>query len=86
LAIAYRGASSNAYQRAPTGSEFDGFGPEARRLLAVSPSISAVVLAERVDWSGASSVFRAKAAEMRPECVVTDPAARLDQVASRRVV
>jgi transposase len=65
------------YQRAPRGSSFDAFAPAVRQLLAKTPRMSAAALAERVGWLGASSVFRAKVAEIRPEYVVPDPADRL---------
>lgn len=65
------------YQRASTGSSFDVFAPQVRQLLAASPRMSAAALAERVGWSGAASVFRAKVAEIRPEYAPPDPADRL---------
>ena len=48
-----------------------------RALLATSPRMTATALAERVGWTGASSVFREKVAVLRPEYLPPDPADRL---------
>ena len=65
------------YQRASTGSSFDAFAAQVRVLLAVTPTMPASVLAERVGWSGSASVLRDKVAVIRPEYVPPDPADRL---------
>ncbi|WP_256128141.1 hypothetical protein [Arthrobacter sp. SDTb3-6] len=65
------------YERKPAGSSFDAFEKDVRRLLVVSPRMPATVLAERVGWSGSSSLFRAKVAAIRPEYAPADPADRL---------
>ena len=65
------------YQRAPAGSSFDVFAVEVRRLLAVTPTMPAATIAERVGWSGSPSLFRAKIAEIRPDYATPDPADRL---------
>lgn len=65
------------YQREPSGSSFDVYAGEVRRLLAGTPRMSAATLAERVGWSGSASLLRAKVAQLRPEYVVPDPADRL---------
>ena len=65
------------YQRAPGGSSFDSFVAEVRKLLAVTPTMPAATIAERVGWSGSESLFRAKVAEIRPDYAVPDPADRL---------
>lgn len=65
------------YERKPAGSSFDAFEREVRRLLAGTPTMPATVLAERVGWSGSSSLFRAKVAVIRPEYAPADPADRL---------
>ena len=66
-----------SYQRAPAGSSFDMFAVEVRRLLAVTPTMPAATIAERVGWAGSPSLFRAKIAEIRPAYAVPDPADRL---------
>jgi transposase len=65
------------YERPPRGSSFDVFAPRVRALLVKTPPRPASTLAERVDWSGSSSLFRAKVALIRPEYVPPDPADRL---------
>jgi len=65
------------YHRAAVGSSFDAFAPQVRALLAVTPTVAASTLAERVGWSGSASVFREKVAGIRPEYVPPDPADRL---------
>lgn len=65
------------YQRTPAGSSFDAFAVEVRRLLAVTPTMPAATIAERVGWAGSPSLFRAKIAEIRPDYAVPDPADRL---------
>ena len=66
-----------AYRRTPAGSSFDIFAAEVRRLLAVTPTMPAATIAERVGWAGSPSLFRAKVAEVRPDYAVPDPADRL---------
>ena len=68
---------SPTYHREPTGSSFDAFAAQVRVLLAATPTMPAATVAERVGWSGSSSLFRAKVAELRPEYAVPDPADRL---------
>ncbi|MBG6107403.1 DDE-type integrase/transposase/recombinase [Frigoribacterium sp. CG_9.8] len=65
------------YQRAAVGSGFDAFALQVRALLAVTPTMPASTLAERVGWLGSASVFRDKVAGVRPEYVPPDPADRL---------
>jgi transposase len=65
------------YQREPSGSSFDAFAAQVRVLRAATPNMPAATAAERVGWSGAPSLFRAKVAELRPEYRVPDPADRL---------
>jgi transposase len=65
------------YQRPPTPSSFDPFASHVRVLLAATPRMSATVLADKVGWTGASSVFREKVALLRPEYMPPDPADRL---------
>jgi transcriptional regulator with XRE-family HTH domain len=66
-----------SYRRAPAGSTFDAFAAEARKLLAITPTMPAATIAERVGWSGSPSLFRAKVAELRLDFAVPDPADRL---------
>ena len=65
------------YQRAGNGSSFDAFAQAARALLAVTPTMPAAAIAERVGWSGSESLFRSKIAEIRPDYRVPDPVDRL---------
>jgi IS30 family transposase len=55
------------YQRAGTGSSFDAFAHAARALLAITPTMPAAAVAERVGWAGSESLFRSKIAEIRPD-------------------
>jgi len=68
---------SPTYQREATGSSFDAFAPQARALLAATPTMAAATIAERVGWTGSESLFRAKIAEIRPDYRVPDPVDRL---------
>ena len=65
------------YQRAAAPSSFEPFAAHVRVLLAASPRMPSTVLADRVGWTGASSVFREKVAVLRPEYMPPDPANRL---------
>jgi transposase len=65
-----------AYQRPPRGSMVDGFEPAIRELLAEFPDMPATVIAERVRFTGASSVLRARVALLRPLFRPADPADR----------
>ncbi len=73
------------YQRPAVGSGFDAFAPQVRALLAVTPTMPASTLAERVGWLGSASVFRDKVAGVRPEYVPPDPADRLVHEPGRQV-
>lgn len=73
------------YQRPAAGSSFDAFAPQVRALLAVTPTMPASTLAERVGWPGSASVFRDKVAGVRPEYVAPDPADRLVHDPGRQV-
>ena len=64
-------------RRAPSGSSFDTFAAEVRQVLAVTSTMPAATIAERVGWAGSPSLFRAKIAEIRPDYAVPDPADRL---------
>jgi hypothetical protein len=54
-------------------------------LLAVTPTMPASTLAERVNWPGSPSLFRAKVAETRPEYKVPDPADQLVHLPGSRI-
>lgn len=64
------------YERRAGGSRVDGFEPEIRRLLKEFPDMPATVIAERVGWTGAASVLRARVALLRSLFAVSDPADR----------
>lgn len=65
------------YEWAPAESSFDEYAQRVRALLIKTPTKPASTLAERVGWSGAASLFRAKVAEIRPEYLPPDRADRL---------
>lgn len=64
------------YQRPVRGSQVEVFEPAVRRLLGEFPDMPATVIAERVGYSGSSSVFRAWGATLRPLFRPADPADR----------
>jgi transposase len=65
------------YERKPAGSSFDAYAGRVRALLAVTPTMPATVLAERVGWTGSASLFRDKVRAIRPEYLPADPVDRL---------
>jgi len=73
------------YTRAPAGSSVDVFEDRIRVLLVEFPDMPATVIAERVGWTGASSVLRARVALLRPAVRGTDPADRTTYVAGEVV-
>lgn len=64
------------YERRAAGSSVDAFEPGIRVLLGQFPDMPATVIAERVGWTGASSVLRARVAVLRPLFRGADPADR----------
>ncbi len=54
------------YSRLPRGSTVDVFEPRIRSLLQQFPDMPATVIAERVGWTGAITVLRARVAQLRP--------------------
>lgn len=64
------------YERRAAGSSVDVFEPAIRVLLGQFPDMPATVIAERVGWTGASSVLRARVAQLRPLFRGADPADR----------
>jgi hypothetical protein len=65
------------YERKPAGSSFDAYAQRVRALLVQTPTMPASVLAERVGWTGAASLFRDKVRAIRPEYLPADPVDRL---------
>ena len=65
------------YKRTPAVRSFVNVEPRVRALLKEFPDLPAVVLAERVDWTGSLSWFRENVARLRPEFRPVDPADRL---------
>lgn len=65
------------YRRTPTATSFATVEPRVRALLAEMPDLPAVVLAERVGWTGSASWFRENVARLRPEQRPIDPTDRL---------
>ena len=65
------------YKRTPTATSFLNVEARVRALLAEFPDLPAVVLAERVGWTGSSSWFRENVSRMRPQFRPVDPVDRL---------
>ena len=74
---AVQSAGPPQYRRDPCPSAFDGFEADVRRLLTATPSMPATVVAERVGWTGSSSWFRKKVAQLKSEFAPKDPADRI---------
>ena len=74
---AVQATSPPRYQRAPKSTSFRTVEPRVRALLAELPDLPAVVLAERVGWTGSESWFRENVARLRPPLRPIDPADRL---------
>ena len=85
VAKALASAEPPRYVRAPAGSGFDPFADAVRELLIAFPTMPATVLAQRVGWSGSSSLFRARVAELRPLYAPKDPADRIDYLPGDQV-
>ena len=66
------------YERAAAANSVSPFEPQIRSLLAEYPKMPATVIAERIGWTGSSSFFRMKVAEIRPDYAPKDPADRID--------
>ncbi|TFB54187.1 IS21 family transposase [Cryobacterium tagatosivorans] len=75
---AVQAAGPPQYRRDPSPSVFDEFEDDVRRLLKATPSMPASVVAERVGWTGSSSWFRKKVAQLKPEFAPKDPADRIN--------
>jgi hypothetical protein len=74
---AVQAAGPPQYHRGPSPSAFDEYEHDVRRLLQATPSMPASVIAERVGWTGSSSWFRKKVAQLKPEFAPKDPADRI---------
>ena len=68
------------YERRAAGSKVDACETQIRVLLAEFPDMPATVIAERVGWTGAPSVLRARVALLRPLFKGADPADRTTYV------
>ena len=64
------------YERPPRRSIVDEVEPRIRELLQSYPTMSATVIAERIEWSRSIRVLSARAAELRPVYLPPDPASR----------
>jgi transposase len=69
------------YERAPKGSIVDEVEPRIRELLAVYPTMPAIVIAERIGWTRSIRVLSGRVAELRPVYLPPDPASRTAYVA-----
>jgi transposase len=73
------------YQRPPKGSVMDVLEPRICGLLEQFPDMPATVIAERLGYTGASSVLRTRVAQLRPRYRPADPADRTIYVAGEIV-
>ena len=78
---AVQSTSPPHYERRPAPTSFTPFEARVRALLEDDPELPAVVIAERVGWSGSISWFRQNVKRLRPEHRKIDPADRLCWVA-----
>lgn len=74
---AVRSDSPPRYERRPAPTSFTPFEARVRALLEDDPELPAVVIAERVGWSGSITWFRQNVKQLRPEHRRIDPADRL---------
>ncbi len=74
---AVKATSPPHYQRTPKATSFKTVEPRVRAMLTELPDLPAVVLAERVGWTGSESWFRENVARLRPPLRPIDPADRL---------
>jgi transposase len=65
------------YERRPAPTSFTPFEARVRALLADDPDLPAVVIAERVGWTGSITWFRQNVKRLRPDHRKIDPADRL---------
>jgi transposase len=69
-------SSPPKYSRPPRGSAVDAFEPAIRALLDEFPDMPASVIGERIGWTRAPSVLRARVAQLRLLYAPPDPASR----------
>jgi hypothetical protein len=74
---AVQSESPPTYQRVSLMTSFTPFEARVRALLGDDPDLPAVVIAERVQWSGSITWFRQNVKRLRPEHRKIDPADRL---------
>jgi transposase len=74
---AVKATSPPHYQRTPAVKSFVHVEARVRSLLQEFPDLPAVVLAERVGWTGSESWFRENVARLRPTFRPVDPVDRL---------
>ena len=64
------------YERPPRGSLVDGVEPRIRELLAVTPTMPATVIAERIGWSHSITILKDRVRVLRPFYLPRDPVSR----------
>jgi transposase len=74
---AVQSESPPSYERRSTATSFTPFEARVRALLEDDPELPAVVIAERVGWTGSITWFRQNVKRLRPEHRKIDPADRL---------
>ncbi|HEY5265829.1 MAG TPA: IS21 family transposase [Acidimicrobiales bacterium] len=77
VAKAVTSTSPPHYERTAAPNSVSPFEPQIRSLLAEYPKMPATVIAERIGWTGSSSFFRKRIAEIRPDYAPVDPADRI---------
>jgi hypothetical protein len=75
---AVQAESPPSYERRPGPTSFTPFEARVRALLDDDPDLPAVVIAERVGWTGSITWFRQNVKRLRPEHRKIDPADRLN--------
>ena len=73
---ALRAEGPPRYERQPGGSLVDAVEPRIRELLAVTPTMPATVVAERLGWEHSIRILRTRVSELRPVYLPPDPASR----------
>lgn len=64
------------YERVPRGSLVDAVEPRIRELLAVTPTMPATVIAERIGWSHSITILKDRVRVLRPFYLPPDPSSR----------
>jgi transposase len=64
------------YERVPRGSLVDAVEPRIRELLAVTPTMPATVIAERIGWSHSITILKDRVRVLRPFYLPADPSSR----------